>query len=175
VPPAWTTPDPWNVCSINSQCWAEDGLILSILHVSMVSNDWAPTLTSWRIDYWEKLGFNDVRGQLILLHDLEVNPYQRVAVETNHTWHFLFQNHKGIIVNDGTAGQGPGIYSYSASHSLCVNKIIMFNCEGSNTNFSSMMTDSTFHHWFNATLRGIKFCAWWSRQKIETFLAVGIV
>ena len=92
------------------------------------------------------------------LHDLEVNPYQRVAAETNRcslTW-----GDKGMLVNDCSAGDGSGIYSIAGRNSVCVNEIIIVNCEGSSPNYSSMITGSTFHHWFKTTLEGNTFCAW---------------
>jgi hypothetical protein len=64
-----------------------------------------------------------------------------------------------MLANDCSAGEGPGIYSYSARHS-CINGIIIVNYEGSKTDFSSMITDSTFHQWFKAALRDIAFGFW---------------
>jgi hypothetical protein len=49
------------------------------------------SLAVWRLRYWERLGHCDKKGQFISLHDLEVNPYQRVAAETNHDRHSLIQ------------------------------------------------------------------------------------
>jgi hypothetical protein len=65
-----------------------------------------------------------------------------------------------MLANDYSAGEGPGIYSNPARHSVCINEIMIVNCEGSNTKFSSLITGSTFHHWFNAIIRGIASCAW---------------
>jgi hypothetical protein len=41
-----------------------------------------------------------------------------------------------MLANDYSAGEGPGIYSNPARHSVCVNEIMIVNCEGSNTTFS---------------------------------------
>jgi hypothetical protein len=49
-----------------------------------------------------------------------------------------------MLANDGSAGDGPGIYSIAGSHSAYVDAIIIVNCEGSNTNYSSIITGSTF-------------------------------
>jgi hypothetical protein len=38
---------------------AEAGLILSIFRVSIISNDWAATLTVRRLDYHERLSYRD--------------------------------------------------------------------------------------------------------------------
>jgi hypothetical protein len=70
------------------------------------------------------------------MHDLEVNPYQRVATKTNVDRHSLVQNQKGMLVNDSSAGEGSGIYNYPARHSICFNEITIVNCQGLNTNYS---------------------------------------
>jgi hypothetical protein len=85
------------------------------------------------------------------------------------------QNHKEMLANDCFAGEEPGIYSNPARHSACVNEIIIMNCEGSSSNYSSMITGSTFRHWFKAALRDIASCSRWSRTWKKYFLAVGIV
>jgi hypothetical protein len=51
-----------------------------------------------------------------------------------------------MLVNDCSAGGGSGIYSIAGSRSAYVDAMIVGNCEGSNTNYSSIMTGSTFHH-----------------------------
>jgi hypothetical protein len=38
-------------------------------------------------------------------------------------------------LNDYSAGEGPGIYSNPARHSVCVNEIMIVNCEGSKQHF----------------------------------------
>jgi hypothetical protein len=73
-----------------------------------------------------------------------------------------------MLASDCSAGEGPGIYNNSARHSVCVNEIIIVNCEGSSSNYSSMITGSTCHHWFKASPRDIDFCAW-SSETWETF------
>jgi hypothetical protein len=80
------------------------------------------------------------------LHDLEVNPYQRVAAETSYVRCSFTQGDKGMLANDCSAGEGSGIYSNPARHSVYVNETMIVNCEGSNIKYSSMITGSTFHH-----------------------------
>jgi hypothetical protein len=70
--------------------------------------------------------------------------YQIVATETKRIRYSLTRSDKGILANDGSAGDGPGIYSIAGSHSAYVDAIIIVNCEGSNTNYSSIITGSTF-------------------------------
>jgi hypothetical protein len=65
-----------------------------------------------------------------------------------------------MIANGGSAGDGLGIYRNPARQSAYVNGIILLNCEGPSKKYSSMITGSTFHHWFKTALEGNKFCAW---------------
>jgi hypothetical protein len=104
------------------------------------------SLVVGRLYYQEMLGYCDIRGQFISLHDLKVNPYQRVATEKNQVRYTFTHNHKGMLANDCFAGEGPGIYSNSAKNSVCVNEVIIVNYEGSSSNYSSMISGSTFHH-----------------------------
>jgi hypothetical protein len=65
-----------------------------------------------------------------------------------------------MLANDCSAGEGPFIYSYSVGRLVCINEIIIVNCEGFNANYRPMINGSTFQHWFNAVLREIKIFAW---------------
>jgi hypothetical protein len=62
-----------------------------------------------------------------------------------------------MLANGGSAGDESGIYSISARHSVCVNEIIIINCEGSNTNYSEIAAGSTFYWSFNTTFKEIAF------------------
>jgi hypothetical protein len=135
----------------------------------MILNDWAATLTCcWKTLLSRIISPLRHKRSVHFIAWFEGQSIPRVAAERNHVRYYFTQNHKWMLANDCSAGEGPGIYSNPARHSVCVNGIIIVNCEGSSSNYSSMRIGSTFHHWFNATLRGIAFCAWWSETR-ETF------
>jgi hypothetical protein len=58
----------------------------------------------------------------------------------------LSQNWKGVLENGCSAGEASGIYSIEANHSVCVDAMIIVNCEGTNTDDPLIAARSTFHH-----------------------------
>jgi hypothetical protein len=127
----------------------------------MIPNDWEATLTCCsKASCVEKSQASAMQQVSQFRYTILKSKCQIVAKETKRVRYSLTQSDKGILANDGSAGDGPGIYRNLARHSACVNENIIVNCEGSSSNYSSVITGSTFHHWFKAALRGIAFCAW---------------
>lgn len=62
-----------------------------------------------------------------------------------------------MLESDCSAGEGSGIYSIAASRSACIDAMVIINCEGINTDDPLIAASSTFHHFFNAELRGNAF------------------
>jgi hypothetical protein len=117
-------------------------------HVSMIPNDCAATLTCCcpKASCVEKSQAGGTQQVSQFRCTIVKSTYQIVATETRIDRYSFNRSDKGMLANDYSAGEGPGIYSNPARHSVCVNEIMIVNCEGSNTKFSSIMTGSTFHH-----------------------------
>lgn len=122
----------------------------------MIPNDWAATLSCCsKTSCVEKSQASPMQQVSQIRCTISKSTYQIVATETRIDRNSSTRSDKRMLANDGSAGDEPGINSNSARHSACVNEIIIITCEGSNTNYSSMITGSTFHHWYDAVLRGI--------------------
>jgi hypothetical protein len=121
-------------------------LISSSFYVSMIPNDWAATLTCCSKTSCVGKSQSSATQQVSQFRcTISKSSYQIVATETRIDRYSLTRNDEGMLANDGSAGDEPGIHSNSARHSVCVKEIIIMNCESSNTNYSSMVTGSTFH------------------------------
>jgi hypothetical protein len=62
-----------------------------------------------------------------------------------------------MLANNCSPGEGSGLYNIAARCSACIDKMVIINCKGINTDDPLTAAGSKFYHWFNAGLRGIAF------------------
>jgi hypothetical protein len=137
---AWTIPEhPESFVQRLLRGIVAAGLISNIFQVSMMPNDWAATLTCCSKTSRVEKSQTSVMQQVSQCRCTIVkSTYQLVATETKSIRYSLTRSDKGMLANDGSAGDGSGIYSVAGSRSAYVGAMTIVNCEGLNTNYSSI-------------------------------------